>query len=83
MWVENTAQFLANIIIKQKMLRVTKELHLLPRLQAHDAIGWTAPKEISELMAGRIEGIMAEPPNWWPDLPVAAEVKVGATYGNV
>lgn len=83
MWVENTAQFLANIIIKQKMLRVTKELHLPPRLQAHDAIGWVTPKEDTKMYAKRIEAIMAEPPVWWPDLPVAAEVKTGATYGDV
>jgi DNA polymerase len=83
MWTENAAQFLANIIIKQKMIRITKELNLLPRLQAHDAIGWTAPADEAKMLAGRIEEIMAEPPAWWPELPVAAEVKVGATYGDV
>ena len=83
MWTENVAQFLANIIIKQKMIRVTKELKLLPRLQAHDAIGWVIHKDqLTEKLAG-IERIMAEAPAWWPDLPVAAEIKVGETYGHV
>lgn len=83
MWMENVAQALANIIIKQKMIRVTAELKLAPRIQAHDAVGWCVPKADAEVLAKRIEEIMGEAPAWWPDLPVAAEVKVGRTYGDV
>lgn len=83
MWMENIAQFLANTIIKQKMLRITKELGMLPRMQAHDAIAWHAPTADAPALAKKIEAIMGEPPTWWPELPVAAEVKVGATYGDV
>ena len=83
MWTENVAQFLANIIIKQKMVKTAVELKLPPRLQAHDAIGWAVRKEeLAEKLPG-IERIMAERPVWWPELPVAAETKVGETYGNV
>jgi DNA polymerase len=83
MWTENVAQFLANIIIKQKMIKVHRTLGLPPRLQAHDAVGWVVHKDALDEKLPGIEAIMAEAPVWWPYLPVAAETKVGNTYGDV
>lgn len=83
MWTENVAQFLANIIIKEKMVRIARELKLLPRLQAHDAIGWVVHKDELSVLLPQIISMMKEAPTWWPDLPVDAEVKVGETYGHV
>lgn len=83
MWTENVAQFLANIVIKEKMVKINRELQLPPRLQAHDAIGWVLPISDVPDVVPRIQAIMNEAPAWWPDLPVAAEIKVGETYGHV
>lgn len=82
-WAENLVQFLANIIIKQKMIRVQRELDLWARLQAHDAIGWAVPTALAPEYAGKIDAIMKARVSWWPELPIDAETKTGLTYGHV
>lgn len=81
-WAENFAQFLANIVIKQGALRVTKELDLWMKLQAHDAVGYVVPQALGNEYAGKIEKVLSQRPEWWPELPVGAETKIGLTYGD-
>lgn len=81
-WTENLVQFLANIVIKQKMIRVQQELDLWAKLQAHDAVGWVVVTGLAKEYAAKIDTIMKARVSWWPELPIDAETKVGLTYGN-
>ena len=80
--VENIIQSLARIKIMDDMLQVKEELGLPTALQAHDEIVCVVLEKEAASYAKEIERIMSVPPTWAPDLPVAAEVAWGPTYGD-
>jgi DNA polymerase len=82
MIVENVVQALARTVIIQQMLTIYKELGLRPALQVHDELVYVVPHEDAHALAARINTIMSTPPEWAPTLPIAAEVGIGANYGD-
>jgi len=80
--VENICQSLARIIITQHMLDIKKKCKLNIALQAHDELVYVVPTEHAHIYKHHILKIMHQSPAFAPDLPVAAEAGVGATYGD-
>lgn len=80
--VENMAQSLARIKIMDALRQVRKELGLRTALQAHDELVMCVLERDAEQIAKEVERILVIPPNWAPDLPLAAEVMWGPTYGD-
>jgi DNA polymerase family A len=80
--LENCSQALARIIIMQAALRLHK-LGYRWILQAHDELMFAVPnEEVGEARRVILEE-MIRPPAWLPELPLAAEVKVGSNYGSL
>lgn len=78
--VENLTQALARIVVTEQLLKISERYNVL--LQVHDEnVICVAEKEAEEAEEFMI-GIMSTPPEWAPDLPVACEAKIGATYGD-
>lgn len=84
--VENVVQFLSRLITAQAMIRFRDAGYPIVGM-SHDDVWllitddhpvdsqWTA-----EQHKERIIDIMSQPPAWAPDLPLAAECKMGETY---
>ena len=71
---ENIVQALAQIIIKNTMLEVDRQLdNWRVALQVHDEIASIGPEAEVEEADKVIEQIMATPPTWMPDLPITSE----------
>jgi DNA polymerase len=82
MIVENVVQALARTVIIQQMLAIYNELGLRPAMQVHDELVYVVPHKKAHILAARINTIMSTPPEWAPTLPIAAEVGIGANYGD-
>lgn len=82
--VENICQHLARNIIADQWLKVAKtrigDEPLRVVLQAHDELVVCVRESHAEEAKGRMEAIMSTSPDWWPQVPLAAEVGVGRTY---
>jgi DNA polymerase len=79
--LENICQALARVIIMQAALRLDRRGYRFI-LQAHDELGFCVPDDRLEEATAAIMEEMTTPPAWLPDLPLAAEVKVGDDYGG-
>jgi DNA polymerase len=79
--LENICQALARVIIMQAARRIARRGHRFV-LQVHDELVFCVPKDQVEEAKAIITEEMERPPAWMPDLPLAAEVKVGDDYGN-
>lgn len=78
--IENITQALARIVVSDQLLKISERYKVV--LQVHDEIVICVPaKQAQEAMRYMIE-VMSEPPAWAPDLPVACESAMGATYGD-
>ena len=81
--LENIVQALANIVIKQCMLGIHRELGLRPALQVHDELDYIVPVgRIEEVVAGS-RAIMTAPVSWMPDAPIDVEIHYGENFGEV
>lgn len=81
MALENVAQALARIIAARAELRIARAG--LPAVhQVHDELIWVVPTSIVERVKAAIVTSMVEPVEWLPELPIAVEIKSGATYGD-
>lgn len=71
--LENIIQALARIVVAEQMLKVDA----LPGVRVvgctHDEIIAVCPERYAEIRFNQMIGIMSQPPEWAPDLPLAAE----------
>lgn len=79
--VENVVQALSRVITSQAMLRLRAQGYRIVGM-AHDDLWVLIPKDgRQEAHAAVLRDAMRAIPAWGPDLPLDAEVKIGATYG--
>ena len=81
--MENLAQTLANIIIRQRMLAIKDQLGYRTVLQIYDEIVLVVPKGDADRVLAGLDPIMTARVDWLPNLPVAYEAKAGHSYGEV
>lgn len=77
---ENICQAVARCVIGEQMLRVRKRYPVV--LTVHDAIACIAPIEEAKEAQQYVEDCMSWRPKWAPDLPLACESGMGASYGD-
>ena len=77
---ENICQAVARCVIGEQMLRVQKKYPVV--LTVHDAIACIAPVAEAREAQKYVEECMSWRPKWAPDLPLACESGVGASYGD-
>lgn len=80
--VENVTQTLTQIIAKDAMRTIRKELGLLTSMQGHDELIFVVLEKQATQIAQDVEEIMIRPKLWAPDLPIGVETKFGPTYGD-
>jgi DNA polymerase bacteriophage-type len=82
--VENVVQALAFVFIMECALTLKKQSdgYFLPAHQVHDELIYLPLDKEAHPLKHMLLDIMSTPPAWMPSLPVAAEVKIGNTYGD-
>jgi DNA polymerase len=78
---ENLAQAIARDILCDMMLRIEAEGYPI-LMHVHDEIICEVPEVDSEGALKKILDIMSQPPEWIPDIPVAAEGKILDFYSK-
>jgi hypothetical protein len=78
--LENTTQALARIHTMDAGLRIQKRLPLA--MQLHDELVYVVPDAMVDEAKALLHEVMCKPPDWAPDLPLAADVGVGQSYGD-
>lgn len=77
---ENICQAVARCVIGEQMLRIAKRYRVV--LTVHDAVACIAPVEEAAQAQQYVEECMSWRPSWAPDLPLACESGMGASYGE-
>ena len=77
--LENLSQALVNVIISEKMRRL-RRMGWRAGLSVYDEIVLTAPTRRADEAAEVLRQVMVERVEWWPELPLEADVHVGHTY---
>lgn len=91
--VENIVQALARIVVFHQMAKIKKNLDKYDRkfgysqrfkvvLTVHDEVVAICPDKYVAKVKELMERIMATPPKWGPDLPIACEAGSGKNYGE-
>jgi hypothetical protein len=83
--LENIVQALARIIVFDAMVRLRKLLKVFEVQMAHtvhDELVYIVPDELVNVVKQIVLEEMVRPPKWMENLPLAAEVGVGQTYGD-
>lgn len=78
---ENLAQSLARDVFGS-ILRALEEAGFEILFHVHDEVAVLLPTDKAEELVKVAEGLMSRPPEWIPDLPVAAEGNFGKTYAD-
>lgn len=78
--VENWTQHIARNIIAEQWLKVARRYRVL--LQVHDELVFLAPEDEADEAVLWAVKVMSQSPEWWPEIPLAAEGKHGETYGD-
>jgi DNA polymerase len=78
--VENVTQALARITIGEQMVNIATRYR--PVLTVHDSVAIVATEQDQRNAVECMEFFMSQSPLWAIDLPLACEIKVGATYGE-
>jgi len=78
--VENITQAVARIVVAEQMTKIG--LRYPVALQVHDEVVCVVPEGQADACKDFMMGVMATPPKWAPDLPVACEADVGVNYGD-
>ena len=86
--IENVVQALARIVVFHQMCKIdqwckardTKLTRCKVVLSAHDETVVCAPAQMADEVAAYMSATMSIPPKWWPKLPIACEVAMGASY---
>jgi len=77
---ENITQAVARIVVAEQMTKIG--LRYPVALQVHDEVVCVVPEGQADACKDFMMGVMATPPKWAPDLPVACEADVGVNYGD-
>jgi hypothetical protein len=83
--LENIVQALARIVTMDAAVRIQKRIHELGlwlNLQGHDELVYLVGNEYVETLKAIVLEEMQRRPTWAPELPLKAEVGVGASYGE-
>lgn len=85
--VENLCQHVARNIIAHQWLEADKWVRRNAPgwriiLQVHDELVMCGPAETAEAVNAAVIEIMSQSPEWWPEVPLAAEGGIGPTYGS-
>lgn len=79
--VENLSQGLARCVIGEQMLHIAKRYR--PVLTVHDSVVIIAPEAEMDEAAHYLAYCMSWRPDWARTLPLACEVEVGRSYGDL
>lgn len=81
--VENVIQALAFVLIMEADRRVRKMTQDRMPLahQVHDELIYVVPEGVAEMVGRLVATEVSRRPDWMPDVPLAAEAKVGPAYG--
>jgi hypothetical protein len=82
--VENVCQALSFVHIMQVAVRIKNltEGMVWPAHQVHDELIYVVPENVAEMVGAIVQAEMAKSPVWLPTVPLAAEVHIGANYGE-
>jgi hypothetical protein len=80
--LENITQALARIVISRAEIRLARA-GLTAVLQAHDELVYVVKDEHVTRVVRALELALTDPVPWLPTLPLACEVGVGTSYGQV
>jgi DNA polymerase len=80
--VENVVQALARNIVLEQTLRISRLAKVPCKLSVHDEGVFLAPEDRAEEVKAIAEEVMSTSPEWWPDIPVAVQVKIARVYGE-
>ena len=75
---ENVCQHLARNIVAEQLLKISARYFVW--LTTHDSVAYLAPDSEAQAALDFGVKIMSTSPTWWPDIPLAAEGKVGERY---
>ena len=78
--VHNCCQHLARNIIAEQWLKIAKRYKVV--LQVHDEVVALVPEDEAEEAANYMVEVMSTSPEWWPEIPLAAEASYGDSYGD-
>jgi DNA polymerase I-like protein with 3'-5' exonuclease and polymerase domains len=78
--VENICQHLARNIIAEQWIKIAERYPVV--MQVHDEIVAIVPEAEAEEATKWMVEIMSTSPDWWPDIPLAAEASYGKSYGD-
>lgn len=84
--IENVIQHMARVFIMQaahRMIPLASNLGARLVLQVHDELVYAVPEEHAQLLKGYLHQEMTREPQWAPGLPLATDVHIGHTYGDV
>lgn len=82
--LENIVQALNRCAVMEAAIRIENRLNpygISLALQVHDALCYVVPKRLQEFVTQVLNEEMFRRPSWAPQLPLAAEVHVGPSYG--
>jgi DNA polymerase len=79
--IENVIQALARIVVMTQQLAIAREFRVV--FSVHDEVVCCVPDEAAETCKARLLNLMAMPPEWAPDLPLACEAAVGKNFGEL
>ncbi|WP_162009747.1 DNA polymerase [Methylocystis heyeri] len=87
-WLENIVQNLDRVAVMEAALRVraierAAGWNLSLAHQVHDEIIYIVPDDLVSVFSRVVYDEMAKSPEWAPDLPLGAEVKIGQNYGDL
>lgn len=83
--LENIVQAIARILTMDAAVRIQKRLAsagIQLALQCHDELVYCVPDRLIPLVSQILQLEMKRCPSWAPDIPLASEVGVGASYGD-
>jgi DNA polymerase len=78
---ENCVQATAGIIMMEQLLKINKHISIV--MSTHDELVGVVKKEKAVVAEKIIHTMMTTPLDWWPELPLAAEVHSGERYGDI
>lgn len=83
--VENVIQAMAFVLIMEADRRIKELTRGLLKLahQVHDEIIYVVPNHLALMVARLAVQEISRRPDWMPDCPLAAEGKIGGSYGGV
>lgn len=80
--VENLVQALARDVIADNALAFRRQTGLSPALMVHDELVYVVPEAEAAHSLALLQGLMRQPPKWWPELVTWSEGDIAHSYGE-